>query len=98
VTREIKRPAAVAVMLISIFAGLVAALLWLMPKPFTRFEYLIAGTAATVFTLLALFLVLTPGASATFRRILRRDGTGADIASTGPAASPRTVRRSGQSS
>ena len=93
-TLELKRPAAVAGILISVFAGLVAALLWLLPKPFTRFEYLITGTAATGFTLLVLFLVLTPGAGATFLRMFRKNGLGAMI----PSAESRTVRRSEQSS
>jgi hypothetical protein len=94
VTLELKRPAAVAGILISVFAGLVAALLWLMPKPFTRFEYLIAGTAATGFTLLVLFFVLTPGVAETFLRMFRKSGMGEIIS----PAEPRTVRRSEQSS
>lgn len=89
-TLELKRPAAVAGMLISVFAGLVAALLWLMPKPFTRFEYMIAGTAATAFTLFVLFLLLTPGATETFLRFFRKQATA--------KTARRTVRRSEQPS
>jgi hypothetical protein len=99
VTLELKRPAAMAGILISVFAGLVAALLWLLPKPFTRFEYLITGTAATGFTLLVLFLVLTPGVQDTFLRMFRKKAMDTII---GDAIigedGPRTVRRSEQSS
>ena len=91
---ELKHPAAVAGLLISVFTGLVAALLWLMPKPFTRFEYLIAGTAATALTLLVLLMVLTPGVRETFRRFFQKNRADAPI----PSASSRTVRRSEQSS
>jgi ABC-type nickel/cobalt efflux system permease component RcnA len=90
VTLELKNPAALAGLLISLFTGLVAALLWLMPKPFSRLEYMIAGTAATALTLLVTLLVLTPGATAMFRRKFRQSGT--------DAARRRTVRRSEQSS
>lgn len=84
-----KQPAAVAGLLISFFAGLVGALLWLMPKPFTRFEYMIAGAAATSLCLLVCLLILTRGAPEAFRSLFRK-GTG--------NATPRTVRRSEQSS
>lgn len=89
-TLELKRPAALAGLLISVFAGLVAALLWLMPKPYTKFEFMIAGTAATALTLLVLFLVLTPGVLDTFRRMFRKHSA--------PESIFRTVRRSEQSS
>ena len=89
-TLGLKNPAAVAGLLISLFAGLVAALLWLMPRPFTRLEYMIAGSAATALTLLLVLCLLTPGVQAAFRRMFRKNGT--------EAAMPRTVRRSEQSS
>ena len=78
-TLEFKRPATLAGLSISVFAGLVAALLWLMPKPATRFEYMIAGTAATALTLLVLFLVLAPGARKAFRRLLSKNRKDAAI-------------------
>ncbi|HMC58251.1 MAG TPA: hypothetical protein VKJ01_03570 [Candidatus Solibacter sp.] len=40
-TLELKNPASVTGLLIAHFPGLVAALLWLMPKPFTKFECMI---------------------------------------------------------
>jgi len=102
VTFELKHPAAVAGLLISLFAGLVAALLWLLPKPFTRFEYMIAGTSATALTLLVVFIILTPGVAVTFRRMFRKHGIDPAGPSPNPAANPsaklRTVRRSEQSS
>ena len=106
VALELKHPASVAVMLISLFAGLVAALLWLLPKPFTRFEYMIAGTAATALTLLMVFLVLTPGVAGTFRRMFRTHVPHSGTDAAGPSATHsvddsaklRTVRRSEQSS
>jgi len=90
VTLELKRPAALAGLSISVFAALVAALLWLMPKPATRFEYMIAGTAATAVTLLVLFLVLAPGARKAFRRLLSKNRKDAAI--------PRTSQKSEKSS
>lgn len=85
-----KHPAAVAGLLISFFAGLVGALLWLMPKPFTRLEYMIAGTAATALCLVMFMLILTRGAPEAFRTMFRRAGAA--------EPTPRTVRRSEQSS
>ena len=89
-TLGLKNPAVVAGLLISLFAGLVAALLWLMPRPYTRLEFMIAGSAATALTLLVAFCVLTPGVQVTFRRLFRKNGSEETM--------PRTVRRSEQSS
>jgi len=84
------RPASIAALVISVFAGVVAVLLWLMPKPLTRLEYMIAGAAGTSLCLLPLLLILTRGAPKAFPSLFRRAGRG--------KTRPRTVRKSERSS
>jgi hypothetical protein len=52
------RPAVMIGSLLLVFALLVALFLLLLPTPYKPFEYMLAGTAATALTLVALFLFL----------------------------------------
>jgi hypothetical protein len=72
-----RRASLQAGILIGMLAFLISVLLWLMPKPFSRFEYMIAGTAATVSSLLVVFFWLNPDRKAAgfaTVRTVRRNG------------------------
>ena len=55
---KINRPLTAAAAVAGSFAATAAILLQVMPRPHTQYDYLIAGTCATLAALLVLFAVL----------------------------------------